>query len=303
MMVLSRNYLATCSVAALMAATLFGCVSPVQAQDTRLSLAERVSRLEQQAQANQANASTVNQISELQQQNAQLQGKIEELQHQLQTMQDTGKSQYVDLDTRLGRLEGNRPAAAPAGAPGAGTGAASAATTPTPASADSTTDDMMAPPPQPASIAPVGGRSAAPAAAAKAPAPKAVDPAQQTAYNAAFTALRGGDFATSAKGFKDFLTRYPDSPLAPNAYYWLGESYYGATNYSVALEAFKRLVGHWPTSEKAPDALLKMGYCQQLLKQQNEAVATLKSVSVKYPGSKAASLAAERLRRMQQPAN
>jgi tol-pal system protein YbgF len=162
---------------------------------------------------------------------------------------------------------------------------------------------MMAPPPQPASITPVGGRGAAPAAATKAPAPQAVDPAQQTAYNTAFTALRGGDFATSAKGFKDFLTKYPDSPLAPNAYYWLGESYYGATNYSVALEAFKRLVGHWPTSEKAPDALLKMGYCQQLLKQQNEAVATLKSVSVKYPGSKAASLAAERLRRMQQPAN
>jgi len=298
MMVLSRNHLATCSVAAFMAATLFGFAFPVQAQDTRLSLAERVSRLEQQAQANQANASTVNQISELQQQNAQLQGKIEELQHQLQTMQDTGKSQYVDLDTRMGRLEGNRAGAAP----GTGPASASAATTPTPASADSTTDDMMAPPPQPASITPVGGRGAAPAAT-KAPAPQAVDPAQQTAYNAAFTALRGGDFATSAKGFKDFLTKYPDSPLAPNAYYWLGESYYGATNYSVALEAFKRLVGHWPTSEKAPDALLKMGYCQQLLKQQNEAVATLKSVSVKYPGSKAASLAAERLRRMQQPAN
>ncbi|WP_324349918.1 tol-pal system protein YbgF [Pinirhizobacter sp.] len=298
-MVLSRNYLATCSVAALMAATLFGFIFPVQAQDTRLSLADRVSRLEQQAQANQANASTVNQISELQQQNAQLQGKIEELQHQLQTMQDSGKSQYVDLDTRLGRLEGNRAGTAP----GAGPAAASAATSPTPASADSTTDDMMAPPPQPASVTPVGGRGAAPAAATKAPTPQAVDPAQQAAYNAAFTALRGGDFASSAKGFKDFLTKYPDSPLAPNAYYWLGESYYGATNYSVALEAFKRLVGHWPTSEKAPDALLKMGYCQQLLKQQNEAVATLKSVSVKYPGSKAASLAAERLRRMQQPAN
>jgi tol-pal system protein YbgF len=299
MMVLSRNHLATCSVAAFMAATLFGLAFPVQAQDTRLSLADRVSRLEQQVQANQANASTVNQISELQQQNAQLQGKIEELQHQLQTMQDSGKSQYVDLDTRLGRLEGNRTGAAP----GAGPAAASAATSPTPASADSTTDDMMAPPPQPASITPVGGRGAAAPAAAKAPAPQAVDPVQQTAYNTAFTALRGGDFATSAKGFKDFLTKYPDSPLAPNAYYWLGESYYGATNYSVALEAFKRLVGHWPTSEKAPDALLKMGYCQQLLKQQNEAVATLKSVSVKYPGSKAASLAAERLRRMQQPAN
>jgi tol-pal system protein YbgF len=301
MMELSRNNLATCGMAALAVAMLFGFVSPVHAQDTRLSLADRVGRLEQQAQANQANASTINQISELQQQNAQLQGKIEELQHQLQTMQDTGKSQYVDLDTRLGRLEGNR-----TGAPGAGPTAASAATTPPPASADSTTDDMMAPPPEAASVTPVGGRAAAApagAAAAKAPAPKAADPAQQTAYNAAFTALRGGDFAASAKGFKDFLTKYPDSPLAPNAYYWLGESYYGATNYSVALEAFKRLVGHWPTSEKAPDALLKMGYCQQLLKQQNEAVATLKSVSVKYPGSKAASLAAERLRRMQQPAN
>jgi tol-pal system protein YbgF len=276
---------ASVSVAVLATATLFGVSA--HAQDSRLSLADRVSRLEQQAQQSQGNVGVVNQVNDLQQQIAQLQGQIEVLQHQLQTVQDTNKSQYVDLDTRLGRLEGNGKGNAPANA---SNGPANAATTPS--------APIVAP-----TVA--GGDDDAPAANAGnkgAPAP-ADSPATQAAYDAAFKQLRAGDYTNASHGFRDFLTKYPDSPLAPNAYYWLGESYYVTTNYPVAMEAFKRLIARWPQSDKAPDALLKLGYCQYQLKQQNDAVATLKSVSIKYPGSKAAGLAAERLRRIQQAAN
>jgi TolA-binding protein len=72
----------------------------------------------------------------------------------------------------------------------------------------------------------------------------------------------------------------------------------------VAVEAFQNLLNQFPQSEKAPDAMLKLGYSQLELKQVDAGKATLKTVSTKYPGSNAAKLAQERLRRLQlQPAN
>ena len=101
-----------------------------------------------------------------------------------------------------------------------------------------------------------------------------------------------------------FIQQYPDSPLLSNAFYWLGESYYATSNYQVALEAFQHLVSQFPQSEKVPDALLKVGYSQLELKQVDAGKATLKNVSAKYPGSRAAGLAQERLGRLQaQPAS
>jgi TolA-binding protein len=67
----------------------------------------------------------------------------------------------------------------------------------------------------------------------------------------------------------------------------------------VALESFQHLLSQFPQSEKAPDALLKVGYSQLELKQDAAAKTTLTKVTTKYPGSKAASLAQERLQRLQ----
>jgi tol-pal system protein YbgF len=245
------------------------------AQD-RLSLADRVARLEQQNQANSGTTQLVNQVNDLQQQVAQLQGQIEELQHQNQQLQDSQKAQYADMDSRLGRIEKG---GAPAGQPAA-----------------------VAPGPQqpaPAAGAPQQAAAPAPAASTGGNNPGAASPAEQAAYDAAFKSLRAGDYVTASRGFRDFLVKYPDSPLAPNAYYWLGESYYVTMNYQVAIEAFQRLVKNYPQSDKVSDGLLKVGYCQIELKQQDAAIATLKQVSAKYPGTKAAGLAQERLRRLQ----
>jgi tol-pal system protein YbgF len=264
-------------------------VVPAFAQDSRLSLADRVSRLEQQAQnQNQGGTTLVNQVQALQSQLQQMQGQIEELQHQLQEANDKNKAQYVDLDSRLGRLEGG------AGAAGSTPGNAANTANPTPAASAAQ---------PPASDAGKGGKAAAGAAAAKGAAPANAATAQ-AAYDDAFKSLRGGDYAVASRSFRSFIQQYPDSPLLPNAYYWLGESYYATMNYQVALEAFQTLLSQFPQSEKAPDAMLKAGYSQIELKQVDAGKATLKTVSTKYPGSKAASLAQERLRRLQmQPAS
>jgi len=264
---------------------LFACfASPVLAQDSRLSLADRVALLEQQAQnKDQSGMGMVNQMQQLQAQVQQLQGQIEELQHNLQELNDKNKAQYADLDSRLGRLEGGSAAAGNAPAnPQAGT-----------------------PPAAVAVVAPAAGNTNSNNGQANAPAAGSADPAAaQAAYDVAFKALRAGDYVQASRQFRSFIQQYPNHALTPNAYYWLGESYYVTMNYPVALESFQRLLSQFPQSDKAPDALLKVGYSQLELKQNAAAKATLSSVTTKYPGSKAASLAQERLQRIQQqPAN
>lgn len=264
------------AVVAFAAAALLSLMAamPAHAQE-RLSLADRVTRLEQQAQDKQGNIGLVNQVQNLQSQIRQLQGQIEELQHQLQELQDKGKAQYVDLDSRLGRLEHGSASPNPAGQPVPAASAGPGAAAPAPA-------------------------GSAPEAASGKPAPTPADATMQAAYGAAFKSLRGGDYVAASRGFRDYIQKYPDTSLTPNAFYWLGESYYVTQNYPVALEAFQHLLAQFPDSEKAPDARLKLGYTQLELKQNAAAEATLKSVVANYPGTKAASLAQERLRRLDQ---
>jgi tol-pal system protein YbgF len=276
-------------VAALVAATVFAM--PVHAQ--RLSLAERVAKLEQeQGQGGaQANIQLVNQINALQSQLQNLQGQIEELRHQVDELKSHGKDQYIDLDSRIGRLEGRNPAAAPAGAAnpnGAAMqdmqlGGPQTAQAPTPAAAPvaSTSAATQAP------------MQAEPSATAAAPAP-AQDP--KSAYDAAFGALKDGRYAESARLFQQFIAQFPNDELTPNAYYWLGESYYVTQNYPVSLDTFRKLLAQYPNSQKAPDALLKVGYCQYEMKQWDQAQATLNQVMQQYPNSTVANLAQGRLR-------
>lgn len=250
---------------------------PLCAQDSRLSLADRVALLEQRAQnKDQGALAMVNQMQQMQAQLRQLQGQIEELQHHLQELDDKNKAQYADIDSRLGRLEsGGVGTVVPAGAQ---------------AGPDNTPNNPAA-----ASSAAAGANTAgaSPGDAASA------DPAVvQAAYDVAFKALQSGAYAQASREFRAFIQEYPNQSLTPNALYWLGESYYGTTNYAVALTSFQQLLSQFPQSEKVPDALLKVGYCQYELKQMAEAKATLTMVTTRYPGSRAASLASERLRQI-----
>ncbi|AIF47055.1 tol-pal system protein YbgF [Dyella japonica] len=265
---------------AIASAMLFGM--PAHAQDSRLSLADRVSRLEQQAQ-NQNGTALVNQVQALQSQVQQMQGQIEELQHQLQEANDKNKAQASDFDSRLGHLESG------AGAAAANPGNAANPNNPPPSANAAPTPPAAAPTPAPAAAGkPAAGKAAA-----------TNNSTAQSAYDDAFKSLRAGDYVKSSRDFRNFIQQYPDSPLLPNAFYWLGESYYATSNYQVAMEAFQHLVSQFPQSEKVPDAMLKVGYSQLEMKQIDAGKATLKNVSAKYPGSKAAGLAQERLRRLQ----
>src|SRR4249919_2667030 len=93
-----RFIMATTLAAALVAA------APAFAQ--RVSLADRVAALEQQAANNQGNVDLLNQVTQLKSEVQALRSQLEELQQQQEQARQASRNQYLDLDGRLNRLEG-----------------------------------------------------------------------------------------------------------------------------------------------------------------------------------------------------
>ncbi|KRG71491.1 tol-pal system protein YbgF [Pseudoxanthomonas dokdonensis] len=259
--------------------------APAQA---RVSLADRVTALEAQASTgNAANLQMLDKLNQQQDELRNLRAQVEELQHQLQQMQQRGKDQYIDLDSRLNRLEGGAPALpdVPAGTTG-------------------TTDGSVAP--TAAVVAPAAAGATAAATAGEA-APSvhgdvgAIAQAgdERSAYNVAFDQLKAGNYADSAQLFTSFLELYPNGVYAPNALYWLGESYYVTQNYQLAGQQFQTLLDRYPTHDKAAGAMLKLGLSEYGLGQVDAAQQTLGQVISQYPGSDIARTADDRLKAIQ----
>jgi tol-pal system protein YbgF len=101
-------------------------------------------------------------------------------------------------------------------------------------------------------------RSGASPSAAAAPAPGSGSSGDQ-AYHDAFKLLQDGDYAGAERGFRSFVQRNPQSPLAGSAEYWLGETYYARRDYSNALTAYAEGYKVYKSSPKGPDNLLKLG--------------------------------------------
>lgn len=121
---------------------------------------------------------------------------------------------------------------------------------------------------------------------------------EQALYDSAFNALKGADYPKAIANFRTFLTSYPTSPLASNAQYWLGEAFYVTREYDAAIQAFRKVATDWPDSRKAPDALVKVGFTQAAQGKNAEARATLEDVARRFPGTEAAQLASDRLKRL-----
>jgi len=120
----------------------------------------------------------------------------------------------------------------------------------------------------------------------------------KAAYQAAFDLLKNSQFDAAIAAFQKFLVSFPDSTLADNAQYWLGEANYVNKAFTEAQAAFQKMVDKYPQSRKLPDALLKIGYCQYELKDFDAAKRTLSKVATQFPDSPSGHLAQQRLDNM-----
>ncbi len=120
----------------------------------------------------------------------------------------------------------------------------------------------------------------------------------QAAYQQNFNLLKQGRYEDAINGFTNFIQQFPQSPLVPNAEFWMGEAHYQMSDFQGALVNYRAVVQGYPNSGKAQDAMLKIGYSQYEMQQYKAARKTLTGVIKQYPGTNVANLAKQRLERM-----
>ncbi|WP_434514756.1 tol-pal system protein YbgF [Dechloromonas sp. ARDL1] len=143
---------------------------------------------------------------------------------------------------------------------------------------------------------PVAAAGADPAAAT--PAKPVGDPVKEgQEYEAALNQFKAAKYKEAAAGFGAFVQKYPDSQLAPNAQYWLGNAWYAQRDCKRAIEAQSVVTTKYADSAKAPDAWLAMATCQQEMGGAGAARRSLETLVAKYPSAPAAEAARERLKK------
>lgn len=97
----------------------------------------------------------------------------------------------------------------------------------------------------------------------------------QERYNYAYKLLVQSDYADAESAFREFIGAHGQDPLAGNAQYWLGETYYVRQQYEPAAQAFLHGYQGYPKGAKASDSLLKLGMSLSAMKKNPEACAAL----------------------------
>jgi tol-pal system protein YbgF len=92
-----------------------------------------------------------------------------------------------------------------------------------------------------------------------------------------------GDYKTAVKRFKQFLDLNTTSDSAPEALFFLGESYYRMKNYQKAMTSYKKIDSNYSLYPRAGEALYKAGKCLESLGNTTLAKRVFKKVAAKYP--------------------
>jgi tol-pal system protein YbgF len=218
----------------------------------------------------QSGLQTEQRIDALSDQMRQLTGRIEELTNEVNQLKSQLDRQASDTDLRFQQFQG-------------GGGGTTSLAPPATASAGR--------PPQPPPGA--GGDSSQPPSRSgnlgtlpRAPQQQPdEEPAPQTAaaggalpsgnaqdqYNYAMGLLTQANYPAAEQAMRAFVQRYPKDPLAGNAQYWLGETYYVRKDYGNAATAFAQGYEKYPKGPKAADDLLKLGMSLTALNQKADA--------------------------------
>jgi tol-pal system protein YbgF len=262
------------------------------------------------------------QVESLQAEISRLRGQLEVLSNGLENAQKRQRDMYLDLDTRLRRIEtqggdARKEGAAPeleervkrleqrSGTDGGRDAQlaelearikrleqlpAASGNIPAPVSAG--TPSTAAPAVKPTTPAGTGNVSTAALPSAS------EQSAARKAYDAGVAAYRAGDYQGAITAFDGIVKHYPRDPLAPNAQYWIGDAWFNLRDFKAAAAAQQVLLTNYPDSPKIPDALLNLGSAYAAQGDNVSARRTLEDLMTRFPQSDAAEKAKARLARL-----
>jgi len=127
------------------------------------------------------------------------------------------------------------------------------------------------------------------------PDPQSPGDATGATYDEGLRLLRDGRPAEAEEALQRFADANPDSNLADNAWFWIGESRLVRGDADGALAAYRTTIERYPEGNKIPDALLKLGHA---LEQRGDVTAAREAwgeLVRRYPYTSAAEQARARL--------
>jgi tol-pal system protein YbgF len=278
----------------------------------------------------------MNQIDAQQAEIGRLRGQLEVLSNGLENAQKRQRDMYVDLDTRLRRIEqqgGDSATKAEgrtadldarvkrleqqAAADGAKERepqwgdiegrikrleqqmAAAPGTIPPPVSTAPTPSSTIAVPTAPVTPVKPTPPTVPTAGAPATPTPAATEQAAvRKAYDAGTAAYNRGDYQGAIAAFDGIVKRFPRDPLAAKAQYWIGDSWFNLRDFKSAAAAQQALIANYPDSPKVPDALLNLSSAYVALGDSASARKTLEDLIARFPQSEAAEKGKARLARI-----
>jgi tol-pal system protein YbgF len=228
----------------------------------------------------QSGFQTDQRLNAMQDQMRDLTGRIEELTNEVNQLRAQLDRQASDTDLRFRQLQGGSATSLtpPPGPPDTASVEPPAPRRPPPGAGA----DLSQPPSRSGNlgtlVTPGPGRPPAPEEPPPPPAPPTAAgggalPAgnAQDQYNYAMGLLTQANYPAAEQAMRAFVQRYPKDPLAGNAQYWLGETYYVRKDYGNAATAFAQGYEKYPKSPKAADDLLKLGMSLTALNQKPDA--------------------------------
>ncbi len=153
----------------------------------------------------------------------------------------------------------------------------------------------MPPPQRPAGVP---GPSVAAPLASTTPASSTARSEADSLYSSAYTDYLSANYSLAVSGFEEYLRLFPNSELADNARYWIGESHFSRQQYQLARTAFLEVARRYPRAETVSDAKFKAARCLVELGDGARAVDELVQLVRQHPGSDTVPIACMQIERL-----
>ncbi len=128
-------------------------------------------------------------------------------------------------------------------------------------------------------------------------------PPPDVLYNNAVRDYNGGNNDLATQEFSDYIKFYPNTDLAGNCYFYLGEVQFRQAKYEAAAHSYDQVLQNFPSGNKAASAQLKKGFALIELGKQDDGVTELRKLIQRYPHAPEALQARERLRKLGVPSH
>lgn len=226
--------------------------------------------LDSESRTNTAIAVMQNQFGDaLKQQQQSVNGPVANVSQKLDQMSEEFRAvreSVLDMNTRMGKLDAKM------------------------ADLQNLINTMRTPPPPPPST---GATTDGQAPAAGVP-PLSAD----LTYTNATRDYLGGKNDLAMQEFSDYLKYYPNTALAPNVQFYIGDIYYRKQDYTDALQAFDKVLEQYTENNKTPDAQFMKGMSLLGLGKNNAAATEFRDVYKNYPDTEVGAKAKAELKKM-----